>query len=92
MSKHWKPDEGVVRPLRTGRRLKSLHELRPPDFLGRMHRVERQLPHGAKAGLLLVAAACLGIAIGAYLAFGPRDIIAPEAKAGERAADAAPNG
>jgi hypothetical protein len=35
----------------------------------------RQMPAGAKAGLLLVAAACVGVAIGAYDAFGPRHIV-----------------
>lgn len=82
MSKHWKPDEDVVRArFGAGRRLRSLDEFVPPEFLGRMQRVERQLPHGAKAGLVLVAAACIGLAIGMYQAFGPRDAVARDAQA-----------
>ena len=83
MSKHWKPDESVVTPLPRGKRLKSLDQFTPPDFVGdlpaRIQRVERQLPHGAKSGLILVAAACAGVAIAAYEAFGPREAIAPGA-------------
>ena len=41
----------------------------------------RRMPTGAKAGLVLVAAACLAIGILAYQAFGPRDVIAKEAMA-----------
>jgi hypothetical protein len=36
------------------------------------------MPKGAKAGLLLIAAACVGIAIGAYHVLGPRDVVADE--------------
>ena len=39
-----------------------------------------RLPPGAKAGLVLVAAACLVIGIAAYEVLGPREIIAAEAK------------
>jgi len=39
----------------------------------------RPMPPGAKAGLVLVAAACVGVAMGAYQAFGPREIVASEA-------------
>ena len=92
MSKHWKPDESVVQPLPKRKRLKSLDEFVAPDFLGRpstplrtgMDRVRqagRSLPDGAKAGLVIVAAACLGVAVGFYLAFGPHEPIAPEARA-----------
>lgn len=84
MSRHWKPDEGAVTPLRSGKRLKSLDEFTPPDFVGdfsrQMKRVERQLPNGAKAGLVLVAAACVGIAIGLYQALGPLEVFAPGAE------------
>lgn len=38
----------------------------------------RHLPEGAKVGLVLVAAACVGIAIGAYQVMGPRHPIADE--------------
>jgi endonuclease YncB( thermonuclease family) len=39
----------------------------------------RRVPDGAKAGLVLVGAACVGLAFGAYQAFGPREIVASEA-------------
>jgi len=41
----------------------------------------RRMPAGAKAGLGLVAIACLCIGILTYQAFGPRDIVAKEAMA-----------
>ena len=41
----------------------------------------RRLPPGAKAGLILAAAACLGVGFGAYQALGPRDNVASEAAA-----------
>jgi hypothetical protein len=75
MSKHWRPDEDRVDG---GKRLRSLDEFAPPEFLGRMERVRRyRLPEGAKAGLLFVAAACVGLAIGMYQAFGPIELFAP---------------
>jgi hypothetical protein len=36
----------------------------------------RRLPPGARAGLILIAAACVGVGVGWYQAFGPRDIVA----------------
>ena len=79
MSEHWRPDEEVVRArFGAGRRL--LEEFVPPEFLGRMQRVERQLPVGAKAGLLLVAAACVGVAAAMYQAFVPHDAVAEESQ------------
>ena len=39
----------------------------------------RRMPAGAKAGLSLVAIACLSIGTLSYQAFGPRDVIAHEA-------------
>ena len=39
----------------------------------------RRMPAGAKAGLGLVAIACLSIGTLSYQAFGPRDVIAHEA-------------
>lgn len=36
----------------------------------------RRLPAGAKAGLAMVAIACLSIGTLSYQAFGPRDVIA----------------
>lgn len=65
------------------KRLKSLDEFTRSDFVGRVGRIRRRhrFPEGAKAGLILVAAACLGVAIGDYQAFGPREIIAPGAEA-----------
>lgn len=73
--------------LRPSKRLKGLDEFTLPDFTGRPPTVLRikegrvrrrhRLPEGAKAGLVLVAAACLGIAIGLYQAFAPFEIFAP---------------
>lgn len=40
---------------------------------------QRRLPAGAKAGLSLVAMACLSIGTLSYQAFGPREVIAHEA-------------
>lgn len=80
MSKPWRPDEEIVRA-RTGagRRLRSYwrDEVRP-----------HPLPPGAAAGLVLVAFACMGVAFGIYQAFGPREIVAPGAKAEWSAGDA----
>jgi hypothetical protein len=83
MSRHWKPDEQVVQPLSRARRLKSLVEFRLRDFVGRMERMRRRhrLPEGAIAGLMLVAAACVGVAVGAYAVFGPRHLIVDELRA-----------
>ena len=75
MSKHWRPDEDVVRArFGAGKRLRSLDEFAPPEFVGRMDRPKRPLPPGAKAGLALLAAACLGFGTGLYQVFGPRDV------------------
>ena len=76
MSKHWRPDETVVRGrFRAGKRLKSLAEFTPPEWLGQFAPSNRTaLSDGAKAGLVLMAAACLGIAVGLYQAFGPSDV------------------
>lgn len=94
MSTHWKPPSGGkivrIRPV-GGKRLRSLDEFVKPDFAGRFGRrqnwtriqsywrAHRSMPEGAKAGLVLIGAACVGVAIGAYQAFGPREIVASEA-------------
>ena len=41
----------------------------------------RKMPAGAKAGLTVVAFACLSIGTLSYQAFGPRDIIAHQVAA-----------
>lgn len=84
MSKHWRPDEDIVRArFGAGRRLRSLDEFVRPDFAGRVEREQRQrLSQGATAGLALVAAACLGVAFGIYQAFAPHEPVAREAEAG----------
>lgn len=78
MSKHWRPDEDIVHArFGDGRRLRSLDEFVPPEFVGRMERVRkahRSLPHGSRTGLVLLAAACIGVAVGLHEAFGPRDV------------------
>jgi endonuclease YncB( thermonuclease family) len=91
MSRHWKPPEKVERPrFGTGKRLRSLDEFVKPDFAGRFGRrqnwtriqsywrAHRSMPEGAKAGLVLIGAAFVGIGIGAWQVLGPRDIIADE--------------
>jgi hypothetical protein len=77
MSAHWKPDERAARPLRQAKRLKPLGDAALRDLVERAQRVERQLPSGSKAGLVLVAAACVLVGIGLYQMFGPRQIVAP---------------
>lgn len=75
MSAHWKPDEGAARPLRQAKRPKPLGDAALRDLVERAQRVERQLPTGSKAGLVLVAAACVGVAIGLYATFGPLEVV-----------------
>ena len=49
----------------------------------------QRLPLGGTAGLVLVAAACLGVAFGIYQAFAPHQPVAPEAQSGSSAAQQA---
>lgn len=58
MSKHWNPDDDVVRI-----------EARA---------VQKSWPAGATAGLLLVAAACVGFSVILYQVAGPREIFEKE--------------
>lgn len=88
MSKPWRPDDDVVRArFGGGRRLRSLDAapglavppstLRPSSGHASLRtgiRRIRRLPDGAKAGLALFAAACLGAAIGLYEVAGPSDV------------------
>jgi hypothetical protein len=60
MSKHWKPDEDILRAVR------------------RTHR----LPPGATIALMLLAAACVGAAIGLYEVAGPRVVFEDGAELG----------
>lgn len=70
MSRHWKPEGKIVRIRPAGGRRNW----------ARMHGYwqdtaqRRRLPAGAAAGLVLVAAACVGVAVGLYGALGPRDV------------------
>ena len=69
MSRHWKPPaQKIVRTRASGdwTRIQSYWN------------AHRSMPEGAKAGLVLIAAACVGIAIGAYQVLGPRDVVADE--------------
>lgn len=71
MSKHWQPPRGKivrVRPVGDWARIQSYGVVAGA----------RRLPPGAWAGLLVIAAACVGVAIGAYQVLGPRDIVADE--------------
>jgi endonuclease YncB( thermonuclease family) len=71
MSRHWKPPGKIVRmrPVGDWSRIQSYR------------RLHRSMPEGAKAGLVLVGAACVGIAIAAYQVLGPRHPIADEVAA-----------
>lgn len=77
MSEHWKPDTSAVPlpPARARRKWTRLHAY------WRGEARSRPLPDGAKAGLVLVAAACVGVAVGMYQAFGPLEVFAPGAVA-----------
>lgn len=97
MSRHWKPPSGKIVRIRLarGKRLRSLDEFEPPvrttwfaatgprPKLPSYLRIaaRHRMPEGAKAGLVLVGAACVGIAIAAYQVLGPRHPIADEVAA-----------
>jgi endonuclease YncB( thermonuclease family) len=71
MSRHWKPPGKIVR-------------IRPSGDWTRIQsyrNAHRSMPEGAKVGLVLIAAACVGIGIGAYQVLGPRHPIADEVAA-----------
>jgi hypothetical protein len=74
MSRHWKPPGEIVRirPVGDWARIQSY-------WRGTAH--HRRMPEGAKAGLVLIGAACVGVAIGAYQLLGPREIVADEVAA-----------
>ena len=76
MSKHWRPDDTAV-PLRPSR---SRREWARVQAYWQEEARAKPLPAGATAGLVLVAAACLGVAFGIYQAFGPRQVIADGAQ------------
>jgi hypothetical protein len=60
MSRHWNPDEELVRRL-------TAEELA---------RAQKQaLPDGAVAGLVLVAACCLAVGLTLYQVAGPREVV-----------------
>jgi hypothetical protein len=74
MSKHWKPPRTKIvriRPAGDWTRLQSY-------WIGP---AQRRLPEGGKAGLVLVAAACVGVAVGAYQAFAPPVVFSPGSEA-----------
>lgn len=75
--KHWRPDETAV-PLAPARARREWTRL---QAYWEAPGTKRRLPEGAKAGLVLVGAACVGVAIGIYQAFGPLEVIAPGAEA-----------
>ena len=71
MSKHWRP-EPDVRPLRPSRARREWARI---QGYCREH-ARGPMPEGAKVGLLLIAAACVGAAIAVYQVWGPSDVIA----------------
>ena len=67
MTKPWKPDEALERRSEPA-------ECVPPEPTAR----ERaSWPAGATAGLLMVAAGCIGLAAVLYRLAAPRDLFAP---------------
>ena len=82
MSKHWRPDDDVARArFGGGERLRSAGDVVPPEFAGPAQRAKRQrLPEGGAAGLLLVAAASIGVGIALYQVLGPREVVAAGAE------------
>ena len=77
MSKHWRPDDSVAcERLRPGDELDALAGLASEEFAPLR---TRALPPGAKAGLVLVAAACAGLTVVIAEAFIPLPPIADTA-------------
>jgi hypothetical protein len=83
MSRHWKPpSEKIVRVRPAGgKRLRSLDEFeaglcRPLETAAT--REARPVAGRSQSWLILIAAACIGVAIGAYQVLGPRDVVADE--------------
>lgn len=66
MSRHWRPDMDAAVPLHGKRRRRhdwtSLHDYAPPRASPQAH----EFRAASRAGLALVAAACVGVAVGAY--------------------------
>jgi hypothetical protein len=73
MSKPWHPDQEIARARSGGgERLRPLDAFIPSGLLERLR--QHRLPDGAKVGLALLAAACIGAAIGLYEVAGPSDV------------------
>ena len=86
MSKPWRPDEDIARARSGGgERLRSPGEFAPSGWLE--HLRGHRLPDGAKVGLALLAAACIGAAIGLYELAGPRDVFERDASVDWNAVD-----
>lgn len=77
MSRHWKPEGKALRIRPAGARRNWARA----QAYWQETAPQRKLPPGAAAGLVLVAAACLGVALVAYAAFGPRQIISDDMQA-----------
>ena len=65
MSMHWTPD-GDATPLADDIAVEP----------ARSQPIKKDWPEGATAGLLLVAAACVGVAVLVYKVAGPSDVFA----------------
>ena len=63
MAKHWNPEDDLAR----------MREVRAKQS----RTVGPRWPEGATAGLVLVAAGCLGLALLLYQVAGPRDVFGP---------------
>jgi len=65
MSRHWNPDDELA--LALAREAEAPAEADPKP----------RWPHGATAGLALVAVCCVGLGVLFYQLAGPRDVFAP---------------
>jgi micrococcal nuclease len=86
MSKHWNPGTNA-RPLRFGRARREW--TRAQDYW-QSTAAHRRIPDSAKAGLVLVAAACIGAGIGIYQVAGPSDVFESDPSVDWNAVESAP--
>ncbi len=73
MSRHWVPDES--HPVRAA---PAPRDVAAAAEDARVRAGRARLSPGARAGLLLVAAACAGTVLGLHQMFGPADVFAED--------------